>query len=124
MAIGLTSEQLFKIFIDSFATKQTQLHTDIITTEIGPEMNKMISELREKYTNVLTIDQFNTIIAIVLAFMDSVVSNNNELAKILLHTHKDWCYVNNYREIFLFYFSHQLGEPQNRTSTVLRLSAV
>jgi hypothetical protein len=89
MAIGLTSEQLFKIFIDSFATKQTQLHTDIITTEIGPEMNKMISELREKYTNVLTIDQFNTIIAIVLAFMDSVVSNNNELAKILLHTHKD-----------------------------------
>ena len=87
MAIGLTSEQLANVFINSLLTRQTQFHAEIITAEIGfdPKLNNIISLLREKYADVLTVHQFNSIMSIIFAFMDSIVSNNNELAKILPH---------------------------------------
>jgi hypothetical protein len=86
MAIGLTSEQLALIFLKAFIKRQAQMNVEKMTADIGmnPEMNKLISEIQTKYSDSFNIDQINVFISLVLAFMDSIVSNNNELTNILL----------------------------------------
>jgi hypothetical protein len=86
MVTGLTSAQLFNIFINAFFTRQNQSNTEIMTTEIGlnPAREKLISELKTAYPKI-DLDQLQIAVNFISAFLDCIIANNEALLKSVPH---------------------------------------
>ncbi len=86
MTIGLSSEQLLSSFSDSIKQRNLTMTVEMFTAELGinPRMADLIKEIKRQVPDVppeLTVK----IINLLLALMDTIVSNNKELAKVVPH---------------------------------------
>ena len=84
--IGLTSDQLVEYFTNFVTARLNQLtgQLEAIVAGENPEAARRIRELSEKIPG-FNVEQAGAIFSIVLALMDTIVSNNEALAKIIPH---------------------------------------
>lgn len=86
MSIGLTSEQLVKVFVDALGKRQSEFAVEKMTADLGlnPSLEKLQNDFKAKYPNI-SFDQVVFIISIITASSDTIVRNNEELAKVIPH---------------------------------------
>ncbi len=86
MTIGLTAEQLLQNFSESLKQRKLAMTAEMLTAEVGinPPMDNFLSEIKKEMPNIPTSLSVS-ILNILLAFMDTIVSNNKELAKLIPH---------------------------------------
>ena len=86
MTIGLTSEQLFTELLSSFSKRQTAFDAGAMMADMGlsPTYKTFLDELRKKAPSI-TVEQFNAFMSVIMAFMDTIVRNNETLAKVIPH---------------------------------------
>lgn len=86
MPIGLTSEQLFNIFLACFTKRQTELTATVLTADVGinPQAKSLLDNFRKQYPNT-DIMQLATAINTIMAFMDTIAHNNEAISKVTPH---------------------------------------
>ena len=84
--IGLTSYQLTTDFINFSTARLNQLTGQLEALAAGenPEAARQLKELSERIPE-FNIEQVGAIFGIVMALMDTIVSNNEALAKTIPH---------------------------------------
>ena len=99
MAIGLTSEELFFIYLTSFNKRGEIWQSQIAVVKTGenPEMEKALNDtiegFRKMFPNITdpsVLAAFSLLLqTTLLSLMDSVVANNSELAKSIPHIERE-----------------------------------
>ncbi len=89
MAIGLTTEQLLQNFSEYSKQWNLRLTASVLTAEAGvnPDMSSFVENFRKKFPNIPD-DILIGIMSWLFAFMDTIVSNNEELAKTIPHVER------------------------------------
>ncbi|MBI2846352.1 MAG: hypothetical protein HYX82_00565 [Chloroflexi bacterium] len=95
MTIGLTSDELFFIYLASFNKRIGTWQSQIAAAQVGesPEMKKALDNTIEGFHKMFPNITDPAILAgfslafqtVLLSLMDSVVANNGELAKSIPH---------------------------------------
>ena len=86
MPIGLTSDELFNVFVQSLLERGDKYSSEMEAMRHGesPEANQVFDELRKKFPT-MDFQLVTAILVIVQAFMDTVVRNNDALSKVIPH---------------------------------------
>ncbi|MDP2919150.1 MAG: hypothetical protein Q8O43_02890 [Dehalococcoidia bacterium] len=86
MAIGLTADELIGTFFESMSKRLSNVSSGLEAIKAGesPDEEKLLSQLRDKFPQT-SPEQILMIGIIFMSLMDTIVSNNASLAKVIPH---------------------------------------
>lgn len=86
MAIGLTTEQLFAVFLDQIFKRLNEVKGELEASKAGesPMLANALTKIREQY-HLINVEQATAILGTVVSFFDTIVANNHALAKTIPH---------------------------------------